>query len=117
MGGEVVSVERLRDSGHVVLTFMDDGVAERLIEIGQYQVPIGEEIHTVKLSHCLGGEIAELQVRGNEGYVAMCIASECGKLGQGLQDPKRRWWRSSCGFSILPEAAIAQPHFNKASGG
>ncbi|XP_060138261.1 interferon-induced 35 kDa protein isoform X2 [Zootoca vivipara] len=63
MGGEVVSVERLRDSGHVVLTFMDDGVAERLIEIGQYQVPIGEEIHTVKLSHCLGGEIAELQLR------------------------------------------------------
>nr|XP_028559439.1 interferon-induced 35 kDa protein isoform X4 [Podarcis muralis] len=63
MGGEVFSVERLSDSGHVVLTFMDDGVAKRLIQIGQYQVPIGQESHTVKLSHYVGGEIAELQFR------------------------------------------------------
>ncbi|XP_077773673.1 interferon-induced 35 kDa protein isoform X4 [Podarcis muralis] len=63
MGGEVFSVERLSDSGHVVLTFMDDGVAKRLIQIGQYRVPIGQEIHTVKLSHYVGGEIAELQFR------------------------------------------------------
>ncbi|XP_033026863.1 interferon-induced 35 kDa protein [Lacerta agilis] len=62
-GGEVVSVERLSDSGHVVLTFVDDGVAERLIQIGRCQVPIGEESHTVKLSHYVGGEIAELQFR------------------------------------------------------
>ncbi|CAI5789785.1 Interferon induced protein 35 [Podarcis lilfordi] len=63
MGGEVFNVERLSDTGHVVLTFMDDGVAKRLIQKGRYQVPIGQEIHTVKLSHYVGGEIAELQFR------------------------------------------------------
>ncbi|XP_061446906.1 interferon-induced 35 kDa protein [Rhineura floridana] len=65
MGGEVEHVEWLNGSGHVVLTFVEDGVAERLIQRGQFQVPIGKETHKVKLSRHLGGEIAELQFRSS----------------------------------------------------
>ncbi|KAJ7313426.1 hypothetical protein JRQ81_004787 [Phrynocephalus forsythii] len=60
-GGEVECVERLPSSGHVALTFVEDEVAERLIQKGQFQVPIGKENYTVKASHYVSGQLTNLQ--------------------------------------------------------
>ncbi|XP_062988396.1 interferon-induced 35 kDa protein isoform X2 [Elgaria multicarinata webbii] len=64
-GGEVQRVERLSTSGHVALSFMEEGVAERLVKRNPFQVPIGKETYEVKLSHCIGGEITDLQFRSS----------------------------------------------------
>ncbi|XP_063156543.1 interferon-induced 35 kDa protein isoform X2 [Candoia aspera] len=61
-GGEVENVEQLRNSDSIVLTFVDDGVAQRIVEKGLFQVPLGKETHQVKASPCLGGEMADLQL-------------------------------------------------------
>ncbi|KAM6042130.1 interferon-induced 35 kDa protein [Chlamydotis macqueenii] len=60
-GGEVESREFLNDSGEVVLTFVEDGVAEPLITTGHIQVPIGKEKYDLKISPCMSGDIANLQ--------------------------------------------------------
>ncbi|NXE07694.1 IN35 protein, partial [Lophotis ruficrista] len=60
-GGEVESREFLNDSGEVVLTFVEDGVAELLIMRGCIQVPIGKGKYDLKVSPCVSGDIANLQ--------------------------------------------------------
>ncbi|XP_042326938.1 interferon-induced 35 kDa protein isoform X2 [Sceloporus undulatus] len=62
-GGEVERIERLSGSGHVALTFAEDGVAEHLVRRGQFQVPIGKETYTIKVSHRVSGEVCDLQFR------------------------------------------------------
>ncbi|NWI82169.1 IN35 protein, partial [Dryoscopus gambensis] len=62
-GSEVESVEFLDDSGQVVLTFTKDGVAERLIEKGRTQVLIGKGKYEVKISPCMSGDVANLQLQ------------------------------------------------------
>ncbi|XP_034272107.1 interferon-induced 35 kDa protein isoform X2 [Pantherophis guttatus] len=62
LGGEVDHLEQLPNSDNVVLTFVDDGVAERIVKKGLFQVLLGKETHQVKASHCLHGEIADLQL-------------------------------------------------------
>uniref|UniRef100_A0A8C5WVL3 NID domain-containing protein n=1 Tax=Laticauda laticaudata TaxID=8630 RepID=A0A8C5WVL3_LATLA len=61
-GGEVDRLEQLPNSDDVVLTFVDDGVAQQIVEKGLFQVLLGKEIHQIKASHCLHGEIADLQL-------------------------------------------------------
>ncbi|NXR08151.1 IN35 protein, partial [Semnornis frantzii] len=60
-GGEVESREFLDDSGQIVLTFAEDGVAEQLIERGHIQVFIGKGKYEVKISSCMSGNITNLQ--------------------------------------------------------
>ncbi|NXG53381.1 IN35 protein, partial [Psilopogon haemacephalus] len=60
-GGEVESREFLDDSGQVMLTFAEDGVAEQLIERGHIQVFIGKGKYEVKISPCMSGNITNLQ--------------------------------------------------------
>ncbi|KFO14792.1 Interferon-induced 35 kDa protein, partial [Balearica regulorum gibbericeps] len=62
-GGEVESREFLDDSGQVMLTFAQDGVAEPLIEKGYIQVLLGKGKYTIKISPCMTGHITNLQVR------------------------------------------------------
>ncbi|XP_003222544.2 interferon-induced 35 kDa protein isoform X1 [Anolis carolinensis] len=62
-GGEVERVERLSGSGHVALTFVEDGVVERLVQRGRFQIPIGKEKHEIKVSHYVSGEITDFQFR------------------------------------------------------
>ncbi|XP_067326204.1 interferon-induced 35 kDa protein isoform X2 [Anolis sagrei] len=62
-GGEVDHVERLSGSGHVALTFVEDGVVEKLVQKGHFQVPIGKEKHEIKVSHYVSGEITDFQFR------------------------------------------------------
>ncbi|XP_017597022.1 PREDICTED: interferon-induced 35 kDa protein [Corvus brachyrhynchos] len=62
-GSEVESREFLDDSGQVVLTFTQDGVAEPLIEKGHIQVLIGKGKYKVKISPCMSGDIANLQLQ------------------------------------------------------
>ncbi|KFO87605.1 Interferon-induced 35 kDa protein, partial [Buceros rhinoceros silvestris] len=62
-GGEVESREFLDDTGQVVLTFAEDGVAEPLIARGRIQVLIGKGKYEVKISPCMSGDISNLQVR------------------------------------------------------
>ncbi|KAM6452182.1 interferon-induced 35 kDa protein isoform 2-T2 [Liasis olivaceus] len=62
-GGEVERLEQLKNSDNIVLTFLDDGVAQRIVEKGLFQVTLGKETHQVKASHYLGGEITDLQLR------------------------------------------------------
>ncbi|XP_026543426.1 interferon-induced 35 kDa protein isoform X2 [Notechis scutatus] len=66
-GGEVDRLEQLPNSDDVVLTFVDDGVAQRIVEKGLFQVLLGKEMHQIKASHCLRGEIADLQL-----YPSVC---------------------------------------------
>ncbi|XP_039177206.1 interferon-induced 35 kDa protein isoform X2 [Crotalus tigris] len=61
-GGEVDHWEQLTNSDNIVLTFVDDGVAQRIVEKGLFQVPLGKVTHQIKASHCLHGEIADLQL-------------------------------------------------------
>ncbi|NWV72915.1 IN35 protein, partial [Dasyornis broadbenti] len=60
-GNEVESREFLDDSGQVVLTFTQDGVAERLIERGHIQVLIRGGEYKVKISPCMNGNVTNLQ--------------------------------------------------------
>ncbi|GAB0199143.1 interferon-induced 35 kDa protein [Grus japonensis] len=60
-GGEVESREFLDDSGQVMLTFAQDGVAEPLIEKGYIQVLLGKGKYTIKISPCMTGHITNLQ--------------------------------------------------------
>ncbi|KAK4808658.1 hypothetical protein QYF61_020147 [Mycteria americana] len=60
-GGEVESREFLDSSGQVVLTFVQDGVAEPLIERGRIQVLIGKGKYELKISPCMSGDITNLQ--------------------------------------------------------
>ncbi|XP_074018971.1 interferon-induced 35 kDa protein [Numenius arquata] len=62
-GGEVESREFLDDSGQVVLTFAQDGVAEPLIAKGHIQVLIGKGKYDLKISPCLSGDVANLQLQ------------------------------------------------------
>uniref|UniRef100_A0A8C8RBJ3 Interferon induced protein 35 n=1 Tax=Pelusios castaneus TaxID=367368 RepID=A0A8C8RBJ3_9SAUR len=62
-GGEVEQREFLSDSGHVVLSFLHDGVAEQLMKKGRIQVPIGKETYELKVTPYMSGEITDLQVR------------------------------------------------------
>ncbi|XP_007425089.1 interferon-induced 35 kDa protein isoform X2 [Python bivittatus] len=52
-GGEVERLEQLKNSDNIVLTFLDDGVAQRIVEKGLFQVTLGKETHQVKASHYL----------------------------------------------------------------
>uniref|UniRef100_A0A2D4HXU0 NID domain-containing protein n=1 Tax=Micrurus lemniscatus lemniscatus TaxID=129467 RepID=A0A2D4HXU0_MICLE len=61
-GGEVDCLEQLPNSDDVVLTFVDDGVAQRIVDKELFQVLLGKETHQVKASHCLHGEIADVQL-------------------------------------------------------
>uniref|UniRef100_A0A670ZN11 Interferon induced protein 35 n=1 Tax=Pseudonaja textilis TaxID=8673 RepID=A0A670ZN11_PSETE len=72
-GGEVDRLEQLPNSDDVVLTFVDDGVAQRIVEKGLFQILLGKEMHQVKASHCLHGEIADLQVRGKKWTETHCF--------------------------------------------
>ncbi|NXC28318.1 IN35 protein, partial [Campylorhamphus procurvoides] len=62
-GSEVESREFWGGSGQVVLTFTQDGVAERLIERGHIQVLIGRGKYKVRISPCMIGEITDLQLQ------------------------------------------------------
>ncbi|XP_067397047.1 interferon-induced 35 kDa protein isoform X2 [Emydura macquarii macquarii] len=62
-GGEVEQRELLSGSGHVVLAFVQDGVAEQLTRKGRIQVPFGKETYEVKVTPYMSGEITDLQVR------------------------------------------------------
>uniref|UniRef100_A0A452H6J6 NID domain-containing protein n=1 Tax=Gopherus agassizii TaxID=38772 RepID=A0A452H6J6_9SAUR len=62
-GGEVEQRELLSDSGHVVLTFVQDGVAEQLMKKGRIQVPIGKQTYELKVTPYMSGQITDLQVR------------------------------------------------------
>ncbi|NXA90839.1 IN35 protein, partial [Melanocharis versteri] len=62
-GSEVESRQFLEDSGHILLTFTKDGVAEPLIERGHVQMSIGKGKYKVKISPCLSGGIADLQLQ------------------------------------------------------
>ncbi|KFR03285.1 Interferon-induced 35 kDa protein, partial [Opisthocomus hoazin] len=61
-GGEVESRDFLDDSGQVVLTFAQDGVAEPLLARGRIQVPIGKGKYELKISPCMSGDVTNLQV-------------------------------------------------------
>ncbi|KAM4645295.1 interferon-induced 35 kDa protein [Amazona ochrocephala] len=62
-GGEVESTELLDSSGQVVLTFVEDRVAELLIERGRIQVPLWEHTYELKISPCMRGEVSNLQLQ------------------------------------------------------
>ncbi|KAM6189693.1 interferon-induced 35 kDa protein isoform 3-T3 [Sarcoramphus papa] len=62
-GGEVESREFLDDSGQVVLTFAEDGVAGPLIARGHIQVLIGKGKYKLKISPCMSGDITNLQLQ------------------------------------------------------
>ncbi|NXS61228.1 IN35 protein, partial [Brachypteracias leptosomus] len=62
-GGEVESREFLDDTGQVMLTFANDGVAEPLIARGCIQVLIGKGKYDVKISPCVGGNVTDLQLQ------------------------------------------------------
>uniref|UniRef100_A0A8C3SJB7 NID domain-containing protein n=1 Tax=Chelydra serpentina TaxID=8475 RepID=A0A8C3SJB7_CHESE len=62
-GGEVEQREFLRDSGHVVLTFAHDGVADQLTKKRRVQVPIGKQTYELKVTPYMSGQITDLQVR------------------------------------------------------
>ncbi|NWW93504.1 IN35 protein, partial [Rhynochetos jubatus] len=62
-GAEVESREFLDDTGQVLLTFAQDGVAELLIEKGHIQVPIGKGKYELKISPCVSGDISNLQLQ------------------------------------------------------
>ncbi|XP_074973123.1 interferon-induced 35 kDa protein isoform X2 [Phalacrocorax aristotelis] len=60
-GGEVESREFLDNSSQVVLTFVQDGVAEPLIAKGHIEVLIGKGKYKLKISPCISGDITNLQ--------------------------------------------------------
>ncbi|NXS96399.1 IN35 protein, partial [Jacana jacana] len=62
-GGEVESREFLNNSGQVVLTFVQDGVAEPLIARGHIQMLIGKGKYDLKISPCLSGDISSLKLQ------------------------------------------------------
>ncbi|XP_075299804.1 interferon-induced 35 kDa protein isoform X2 [Opisthocomus hoazin] len=62
-GGEVESRDFLDDSGQVVLTFAQDGVAEPLLARGRIQVPIGKGKYELKISPCMSGDVTNLQLQ------------------------------------------------------
>ncbi|XP_060111575.1 interferon-induced 35 kDa protein [Heteronotia binoei] len=62
-GGEVEVIQQLSSPGHVVLTFVEDKVAERLIQRGQFQVTLGKETSQVKVLPYLDGKISDLMLR------------------------------------------------------
>ncbi|NXN13493.1 IN35 protein, partial [Indicator maculatus] len=64
-GGEVESIEFLDDSGRVMVTFAEDGVAEQLIERGHIQVLLGKGKYEVKISPCMSGDITNLQLQSS----------------------------------------------------
>ncbi|XP_020651732.3 interferon-induced 35 kDa protein [Pogona vitticeps] len=71
-GGEVERVEWLPNSGHVTLTFVEDGVVERLVQKGQFEVPIGKEKNCkMKVSHYISGQLTNLQVHPS--VCAQCV--------------------------------------------
>uniref|UniRef100_A0A8D0GIL8 Interferon induced protein 35 n=1 Tax=Sphenodon punctatus TaxID=8508 RepID=A0A8D0GIL8_SPHPU len=59
-GGEVECTERL-GSGHVTLTFEEDGVAERLVKKGCTKVPIRKVMHEIRVTPYVAGEITDLK--------------------------------------------------------
>ncbi|NXY84909.1 IN35 protein, partial [Alcedo cyanopectus] len=62
-GGEVEHREFLDDSGQVVLTFAQDGVAEPLIAKGRIQVLLAKRKYEVKISPHMSGDITNLQLQ------------------------------------------------------
>ncbi|NXL82928.1 IN35 protein, partial [Alectura lathami] len=62
-GGEVESRKFLDDCGHVVLTFVQDGVAEQLMARGHVQVPLGKIKYELKISPYMSGDVTDLQLQ------------------------------------------------------
>ncbi|XP_071674104.1 interferon-induced 35 kDa protein isoform X2 [Patagioenas fasciata] len=62
-GGEVESREFLDNSNQVVLTFVQDGVAEPLIARGRMQVLIGKGKYDIKISPYMSGDVIDLQLQ------------------------------------------------------
>ncbi|XP_010149962.1 PREDICTED: interferon-induced 35 kDa protein, partial [Eurypyga helias] len=62
-GAEVESRKFLDDTGQVQLTFAQDGVAELLTQRGHIQVLIGKGKYELKISPCMSGDIANLQLQ------------------------------------------------------
>ncbi|KAM9368734.1 interferon-induced 35 kDa protein [Phaethornis superciliosus] len=62
-GSEVESREFLGNSNQVLLTFVEEGVAGPLIARGCIQVPIGKREYKLKISPCMSGDIADLQLQ------------------------------------------------------
>ncbi|XP_064380899.1 interferon-induced 35 kDa protein isoform X2 [Dromaius novaehollandiae] len=62
-GGEVESLEFLDDAGQVVLSFVQEGVAEQLIARGHIQFPIRKTKYELKISPYMSGDITSLQLQ------------------------------------------------------
>ncbi|XP_051496548.1 interferon-induced 35 kDa protein isoform X1 [Apus apus] len=62
-GGEVESREFLEDSGQVVMTFVQEGVAGPLIARGHIQALIGKGKYELKISPCVSGDITNLKLQ------------------------------------------------------
>ncbi|NXW45676.1 IN35 protein, partial [Nyctiprogne leucopyga] len=62
-GGEVESREFLDNTGQVVLTFVQDGVAEPLIARGHIPVLIGKGKYELKVSPCMSGDVTNLPLQ------------------------------------------------------
>ncbi|XP_077020389.1 interferon-induced 35 kDa protein [Tamandua tetradactyla] len=60
-GGDVAIREMLQ--GGVMLGFTEDGVAERLCQIGQFKVPLGRQQFPLKVSPYLSGELQKVEIR------------------------------------------------------
>ncbi|XP_025927092.1 interferon-induced 35 kDa protein isoform X1 [Apteryx rowi] len=62
-GGEVETLEFLDDTSQVMLSFVQDGVAEQLIARGCVQFPIRKAKYEIKISPYVSGDITSLQLR------------------------------------------------------
>ncbi|XP_058140291.1 interferon-induced 35 kDa protein isoform X2 [Dasypus novemcinctus] len=60
-GGDVVIREMLQ--GGVMLGFAEDGVAERLCQIGQFKVPLGKQLFPLRVSPYVSGELQKIEIR------------------------------------------------------
>ncbi|XP_035470825.2 interferon-induced protein 35 isoform X1 [Scophthalmus maximus] len=62
-GGEVEGCEFLPDSGTVVLTFVDDNIAQGLTETEFHEVQLKNKKHTVRVTPFLNGKITNLKTK------------------------------------------------------
>ncbi|XP_051496550.1 interferon-induced 35 kDa protein isoform X2 [Apus apus] len=77
-GGEVESREFLEDSGQVVMTFVQEGVAGPLIARGHIQALIGKGKYELKISPCVSGDITNLKLCPAP---ALPLPQDCPALG------------------------------------
>ncbi|XP_069763413.1 interferon-induced 35 kDa protein [Narcine bancroftii] len=63
-GGEVDKIEMLEDSGNVVITFVEEGISEKLTNKGFHQVSFRgiDKTATLKVSPFINGEIERIKV-------------------------------------------------------